>query len=276
MKHERLELKNYFDFIGANGENPTVDTYLPYNMVEMNRQNQKRPCMIVCPGGGYGMCSERESEPIALHFLTEGYNVFVLTYSVAPHRFPTQIREVAALVELIYANAEEWNCDTEKIAIIGFSAGGHLAAHYSTMFDCKEVREVFPESKSVNASVLAYPVIDADFNNTHQGSFMNLLGHAPDKEEEEYFSCNRQVRPITPPAFIWHTAEDGCVPVCNSISYAKALIENNVPVELHIYPFGGHGLSTSDKHTVDNVTEIVAYNNVWLDSVKKWLNLIFK
>ena len=276
MKHERLELKNYFDFIGANGENPTVDTYLPYNMVEMNRQNQKRPCMIVCPGGGYGMCSERESEPIALHFLTEGYNVFVLTYSVAPHRFPTQIREVAALMELIYANAEEWNCDTDKIAIIGFSAGGHLAAHYSTMFDCKEVREVFPESKSVNASVLAYPVIDADFNNTHQGSFMNLLGHAPDKAEEEYFSCNRQVRPITPPAFIWHTAEDGCVPVCNSISYAKALIENKVPVELHIYPFGGHGLSTSDKHTVDNVTEIVAYNNVWLDSVKKWLNLIFK
>ena len=87
MKHERLELKNYFDFIGANGENPVVETYLPYNMVEMNRQNQKRPCMVVCPGGGYGMCSERESEPIALQFLSEGFNVFVLTYSVAPHRF---------------------------------------------------------------------------------------------------------------------------------------------------------------------------------------------
>lgn len=275
MKHERLELKNYFDFIGANGENPTLDLYLPYNMVEMNRQNQKRPCMVVCPGGGYGMCSERESEPIALHFLTEGFNVFVLKYSVAPHRFPTQIREVAAVMELIYSNSEEWNCDTEKVAIIGFSAGGHLAAHYSTMYDCKEIREVFPESKSVNATVLAYPVIDADFNNTHRGSFMNLLGHAPDKEEEEYFSCNRHVKPTTPPAFLWHTAEDGAVPVVNSISYAKALIENNVPVELHIYPYGGHGLSTSDKHTVDDVTEIVAYNNIWLDSVKRWLNLIF-
>lgn len=276
MKHERLELKNYFDFIGANGENPVVETYLPYNMVEMNRQNQKRPCMVVCPGGGYGMCSERESEPIALQFLSEGFNVFVLTYSVAPHRFPTQLREVAATMELIYANAEEWNCDTEKIAIIGFSAGGHLAAHYSTMFDCKEVRKVLPESKSVNASILAYPVIDADFNNTHQGSFMNLLGHAPDKAEEEYFSCNRQVKETTPPAFIWHTAEDGCVPVVNSISYAKALIEKKVPVELHIYPFGGHGLSTSDRQTIDNVTNIVAYNNVWLDSVKKWLRLIFE
>ena len=276
MKHERLELKNYFDFIGANGENPVVETYLPYNMVEMNRQNQKRPCVVVCPGGGYGMCSERESEPIALQFLSEGFNVFVLTYSVAPHRFPTQLREVAATMELIYANAEEWNCDTDKIAIIGFSAGGHLAAHYSTMFDCKEVREVFPESKSVNASVLAYPVIDADFNNTHQGSFMNLLGHAPDKDEEEYFSCNRQVKETTPPAFIWHTAEDGCVPVVNSISYAKALIEKKVPVELHIYPFGGHGLSTSDRETIDNVTNIVKYNNIWLDSVKRWLNLIFE
>ena len=276
MKHERLELKNYFDFIGANGENPVVETYLPYNMVEMNRQNQKRPCMVVCPGGGYGMCSERESEPIALQLLSEGFNVFVLTYSVAPHRFPTQLREVAATMELIYANAEEWNCDTEKIAIIGFSAGGHLAAHYSTMFDCKEVREVFPESKSVNASILAYPVIDADFNNTHQGSFMNLLGHAPDKEEEEYFSCNRQVKETTPPAFIWHTAEDGCVPVVNSISYAKALIEKKVPVELHIYPFGGHGLSTSDRETIDNVTNIVKYNTIWLDSVKRWLNLIFE
>ena len=276
MKHERLELKNYFDFIGANGENPVVETYLPYNMVEMNRQNQKRPCMVVCPGGGYGMCSERESEPIALQFLSEGFNVFVLTYSVAPHRFPTQLREVAATMELIYANAEEWNCDTDKIAIIGFSAGGHLAAHYSTMFDCKEVRAVFPESKSVNASVLAYPVIDADFNNTHQGSFMNLLGHAPDKAEEEYFSCNRQVKETTPPAFIWHTAEDGCVPVVNSISYAKALIEKKVPVELHIYPFGGHGLSTSDRETIDNVTNIVKYNNIWLDSVKRWLNLIFE
>lgn len=276
MKHEILELKNYFDFIGENGENPTLDIYLPYNMAEMNRQNQKRPCLIVCPGGGYGMCSERESEPIALHFLPEGFNVFVLKYSVAPHRFPTQIREVAAVMELIYSNAEEWNCDTEKIAIIGFSAGGHLAAHYSTMYDCKEVREVFPESKPVNASVLSYPVITADFNVAHQGSFLNLLGHAPEnKEEEEYFSCNCQVKENTPPAFIWHTAQDNVVPVAHSLLYANALVENNVPVELHIYPYGGHGLSTSDKHTVDDVTEIVAYNNIWLDSVKRWLNLIF-
>lgn len=276
MLHKVIELKNYFDFLGDDGKNPTLTLYLPYNMVEMNRQNQQRPCMLICPGGGYGMCSERESEPIALNLLSDGFNVFVLNYSVDPHRFPSQIREVAASVEMIYSNAEEWNCDTSKIAIMGFSAGGHLAAHYSTMFDCKEVREVFPESKCVNASVLCYPVISADFSKTHQGSFFNLLGHKPNKDEEKYFSCERNVKETTPPAFIWHTAEDGCVPVANSLIYAKALTDNKVPVELHIYPFGGHGLSTCDEQTCDNMNEIIAYNNVWIDSMKNWLKLIFK
>ena len=275
MIHTGIELKDYFDFLGNNGANPIVDIYLPYNMTEMNRQGQKRPCMIVCPGGGYGMCSQRESEPIALHLLPEGYNVFVITYSVAPFRFPTQLIEVAALVELIYSKADEWNCDTDKIAIMGFSAGGHLAAHYSTMFDCKEVREVFPQSKSVNASVLCYPVISADARTAHMGSFVNLLGHEPSDEECAYFSCEKRVRPTTPPAFIWHTAEDDCVPVKNSILYANALAENKVPVELHIYPFGGHGLSTCDEQTIDNVTDIFRYNSAWLPSMKKWLKLIF-
>lgn len=276
MIHKTLELKDYFDFIGKNSENPTLDIYLPYNMTEMNRQHQKRPCLLICPGGGYGMCSQRESEPIALHFLPEGFNVFVLTYSVSPNRFPTQIREVAAAMELIYEKADEWNCDTEKVAIMGFSAGGHLAAHYSTMFDCKEVREVLPDSKSVNASVLCYPVITADFTFTHQGSILNLLGREPESAEEaDYFSCEKQVRSITPPAFIWHTAEDGAVPVKNSLVYASALAEKSIPVELHIYPLGGHGLSTCDKHTIDNVTNIITYDGSWLDSLKKWFRLIF-
>ena len=246
-------------------------------MKEMNRQNQKRPCLLICPGGGYGFCSEREAEPIALHFLPEGFNVFVLWYSVAPNRFPTQLCEVAAVMELIYENTDNWNCDTNKIAIMGFSAGGHLAAHYSTMFDCSEVRETFKSSKCPNASVLCYPVITADFACTHQGSIINLLGHKPENQEEtDYFSCNKQVKESTPPAFIWHTAEDGAVPVVNSLLYANALADKNIPFELHIYPHGGHGLSTSDKHTVDDVTDVVEYNSVWIDNLKRWFNLIFK
>ena len=196
MIHEKLYLKDYYSFLGEDGRNPYLETYLPFNLTEMHRENRKRPCMVVCPGGGYGMCSQRESEPVALKFLADGYNVFVINYSVAPHRFPCQLREVAAVMELIYKNADAWNCDTEKIAIIGFSAGGHLAAHYSTMYDCKEVREVFPDSKPVNASVLSYPVISADRDFAHMGSFKNLLGHEPDEQEVKYFSCNNNVRKI--------------------------------------------------------------------------------
>ena len=277
MKYEVIKLKDYFPFLGENGADPYVELYLPYNMTEMHQENRKRPCMVVCPGGGYGMCSQRESEPIALKFLQEGFNVFVITYSVAPHRFPTQLRQVAALMELIYKNADEWNCDTRKIAIIGFSAGGHLAAHYSTMFDCAAVRAVFPESKSVNASILCYPVISAEAVTAHMGSFENLLGHKPQNQAEtDYFSCDKNVKPTTPPAFLWHTAEDSCVPLKNSLLYAEALWRNNVPVELHVYPFGGHGLSTCDNQTIDEITPVCEYNSAWIPAAQKWLKLIFE
>ncbi|MBR4073538.1 MAG: alpha/beta hydrolase [Clostridia bacterium] len=275
MKIEKIELKNYYSFLGDNNCNPTLTAYLPYNMPEMGRQNDKRPCMLVCPGGGYGMCSEREAEPIALHFLPEGFNAFVLNYSVAPNRFPTQLREVAAAMDLIYKNADKWNCDTEKIAIIGFSAGGHLAAHYSTCFDIPEVREVFPDSHSVNASVLSYPVITADETNAHIGSFQNLLGHTPDVTETDKFSCERNVNEKTPPAFLWHTAEDSGVPVENSLLYATALSKYKIPFELHIYPYGWHGLSTVDHTTNGELPENIISAKNWLSDVKRWLKMTF-
>ncbi len=275
MKYEILHLKDYFSFLENGGCDPTVEVYLPYNMTEMHRENRKRPCMVVCPGGGYGMCSQRESEPVALHFLPEGFNVFVINYSVAPHRFPAQLREVAALVELIHKNAAEWNCDTTKICIMGFSAGGHLAAHYSTMYDCAEVRQAFPDSKPVNASVLCYPVITADPSCGHMGSFTNLLGKTERTEEEiNYFSCDRNVKSSTPPAFLWHTAEDGGVPVMNSLLYAAALSRSKVPFELHVYPYGGHGSSTCDSTTMDDISEGLMHASAWMDCLKKWLKLI--
>ncbi len=276
MVYKKIFLKDVFPFLGEDGKNPYLEVYLPYNMTEMNRADQKRPCMVVCPGGGYGMCSQRESEPIALRYLSAGYNVFVITYSVSPHRFPTQLTEVASVMELIYANKDNWNCDTSKIAIMGFSAGGHLAAHYSTMYNCPEVRAVFPESKSVNASVLCYPVISADEKIAHMGSFQNLIGHKPESvEEESYFSCDLNVDENTPPAYIWHTAEDSCVPVFNSLAYASALAKHKIPFELHIYPFGVHGLSTCDKETIDGVTDKITHCADWIEESKKWLNLIF-
>lgn len=275
MKHEIIHLKDKFPFLGENGCDPTVEIYLPYNMPEMGRQNKKRPCMVICPGGGYCMCSERESEPVALQFLAQGFNAFVITYSTASHQFPTQLREVAALMEIIYENADSWNCNTSKIAIMGFSAGGHLAAHYSTAYDCEEVREVFPESKAVNASVLCYPVITADPAHAHLGSFYNLLGKQEITQQDvEKYSCDRLVKENTPPAFIWHTAADNAVPVMNSLLYASALSKYKIPFELHIYPYGWHGLSTADYLTNDNINEKIDHVAAWVGCACKWLRLM--
>lgn len=274
MKYEVLHLKDHFPFLGADGRDATVELYLPFNMTEMHREHQKRPCIVVCPGGGYGGCSQREAEVITLPFVAEGFNAFVLTYSVYPHHFPAQVQEVAAVLELIHANAEAWNCDPNRVAIIGFSAGGHLAAHYSTCYDCAEVREVFPESKPVQASILSYPVITADPTFSHMGSICCVSGHDPLLPEDiEKFSCERHVTEHTPPAFIWHTAPDDCVPVMNSLLYAGALAKYNIPFELHVYPFGGHGLSTVDERTCDSLDEKTAHAHDWMDAVKKWLQL---
>lgn len=275
MRCERIYLKDYYDFLDEDGCNAYVDFYLPYNMTEMNRENQKRPCMIVCPGGAYAFCSQRESEPIAVQFLPLGFNVFVINYSVSPHRFPQQLLEVAALFELIYKNADKWNCDTEKIGIMGFSAGGHLAAHYSNSFACDEVREIFPESKRPFASVLCYPVISADEAVTHRGSIENLVGYFPKDSANDKFSCEKLVNENTPQAFIWHTAEDGAVPVENSLLYALKLAKYKIPYEFHIYPYGNHGLSTADSESCGKLDNRVSHVNTWLDSLKSWIKLTF-
>lgn len=276
MSYEIIHLKDRFPVLGQGGRDPTVAVYLPDNLSEMQREDEKHPCLIVCPGGSYEFCSQRESEPVALHFLPEGFNVFVLTYSVSPHRYPAQLREVAGLMELLHENAERWHCDVSRVAIMGFSAGGHLAAHYSTSHSSPAVRAAFPDSKPVQASILCYPVITADPAWAHPGSFDALTGKpARTAEELELLSCDRQVQSDTPPAFLWHTAADELVPVMNSLLYAQAMARQGVPFELHIYPYGEHGLSTSDRITIDAPGPVHAYDHVWLADAKKWLQLVF-
>lgn len=277
MKNFIIHLKDIFPFLGEDGRDPYVTAYLPYNMKEMGREDWKRPCMVVIPGGGYHFCSEREAEVIGMHFLPEGYNVFVLEYSVETHRFPCQLREVAAVLELIHSHADDWNCDPGRVAIIGFSAGGHLACHYSNAYACPEVRQVFPESKPVQAAVLSYPVISADPAFSHRGSFRYLTGREePTAEDLEKFSCEKLVTAQTPPTFLWHTASDAVVPVNNSLVYAQALDRNKVPFALHIYPEGKHGLATSDLQTNPSevLTPAVLLTGRWLPDVKDWLKTV--
>ena len=285
MLQKTIYLVDIFPQLGQNGCNPRLTLYLPDNVEQLvcpdktekpNWQGRKRPCLLICPGGGYRGVSPREGEPIAFHFLPEGYNVFVLEYSVAPNRFPTQLREVAAAMELIYQNAAQWRCDTDKIAIMGFSAGGHLAAHYTNGYNWPEVREMFPESKPVNASLLCYPVITADPKHAHLGSFQNLLGtEVLTSQEQLRFSCENMVSDQTPPTFLWHTRKDQAVPVMNTLLYAQALAENNVPFAIHIYPEGWHGLATVDSVTNDELRPAVAHAKDWLDAASKWLSFTF-
>lgn len=277
MIYQVMHLNEVFPQLRNESGDPALSVYLPDNLDEMGRQDQKRPCLLICPGGGYAFCSQREAEPIAFHFLPEGFNVFILNYSVAPRRFPVQLREVAAAMELIYSHANDWHCDVSRVAIMGFSAGGHLAAHYSTCYDWPEVREAFPYSKPVQATLLCYPVISANPDVAHIGSFENLLGHVPlTQEETKRFSCNLQVTQHTPPAFLWHTATDNSVPVMNSLLYAQALATHGVPFALHIYPRGGHGLATVDKQTNDQLEPASSHASDWLEAVKKWLRITLK
>lgn len=277
MRCETIYLTERFPQLKENTCNPKVEVYLPEPMREMGWENKKQPCILICPGGGYGFVSQREAEPIALKFLEQGYNVFVLTYSIAPHRFPQQLREVAASLELIHQNADEWLCDVERVAIVGFSAGGHLAAHYSNAYDCSEVREIFPDSKPVQATILAYPVITSKEVYIHKGSFVNLLGEIP-QDIDNRFSCENLVTDKTPPTFLWHTASDNVVPVENSLLYAMELSKHKIPFEMHVYPEGPHGMATADELTCGK--EYLLTNAVrtheWIEAVKNWLKMIWK
>ncbi len=270
-----LHLKENYPFLDREGADPVLRLYLPYNLAELKREGQRRPVIVLCPGGGYRFLSEREDEPVALRLLAEGYNVAVLHYSVNGFRYPAQLLELAAAMDLIVRRQEEWNADPDRIAVMGFSAGGHLAAHYSVAYASEAVRRCFPESRAPRASVLCYPVITADPAYTHKGSVFELLGHETSEEEQALLSCDRLVGEGTPPAFLWHTAEDRSVPVENSLFYAAALSRFRIPFELHVYPYGWHGLATADGETNAPLPEKIGHAADWMPALKRWLALVF-
>lgn len=273
MLHDVIHLKDYFPFLGNDGCDPTLTTYLSDVIGDMKDIQGSRPALLILPGGGYYFVSAREGEPIALNFMTKGYRVFILNYSVHPHRFPTAIREVAAAMELIHTNAEAWNVDTCRIAIMGFSAGGHLACHYSNCYDHPQVRDCFPDSKPVNAAVLCYPVITALPEHRHVKSFIHLTGNNPPTDEDiENYSLNNLVSQKTPPTFLWHTRTDTTVPVMNTLLYAQALALQGIPFALHVYPFGPHGLATADHLTKPEIPENVAQVHGWMEEAAEWLS----
>lgn len=205
---------------------------------------RKRPAVLVIPGGGYCMTSDREAVPVALRFLTRGYVPFILRYSCAPHAFPTQLREAAMAMRYIRENAQRFEVDVNMVAAIGFSAGGHLCGTLGTMYDCPEVADIGPaEQIRPDALALCYPVA-VTWGATHEETCENISGG--DAALRQRLSVDRQVRPDMPPVFLWHTRDDDLVPCRNSLVLAQALDEAGVDFALHMYRHGWHGLSNAD------------------------------
>jgi len=265
--------------------NPTLTTYLlddclmetafPSNQISP----RSRGAVLICPGGGYGGCSKREGEPIALSFLAAGYHAFVLEYTTKwsdkNMKHPRPLLDVSRAMTIIRENAKEWNIDTDKIVICGFSAGGHLAASLGTLGNRCYVKNN-PEigDNLPNALILCYSVISSgEF--AHRGSFINLLGENATDEQLFELSLEKQVSNITPPSFIWHTADDEPVPVENSMLFASALRQQNIPFELHIFPKGVHGLSLANAETAPEECHINPNVQPWIKLCITWLNELF-
>lgn len=275
MIYEKINLWDdmpcYEQVEGANIPFMTVYSLSNTKEVDINR---KRPAILVCPGGGYHMTSDREAEPIMVNFLSQGYVVFVLRYSVSPATHPQPILDVSRAMWLIRENADAYNVDSDRIGVIGFSAGGHLAAHLGVAWNQEFISDLIGMPKGINkpnALILCYPVISY---NSHQGSFKNLLGNKATEEELHALSCELHVGAHTPPTFLWHTFNDNVVPVENSLVFAKSLRDNDIPFELHIYPDGKHGLSVCTREVAISDDGINEYCADWMPACLKWTNLV--
>ncbi|MBS5661867.1 MAG: alpha/beta hydrolase [Clostridiales bacterium] len=273
MRYEVFDINIDYQKINVDngGFQPKMSVYLPDNSPEI-QIDRKHPTVVICPGGGYAMTSDREAEPIALRFAAAGCNAVVVRYSCVPARFPAALFELSYAVAKVRENAQEWNVDTDRIAVCGFSAGGHLAASFSTLWNRDFVKEYFDyqggENKP-NGMILGYPVITSG-EHAHWGSIENLLGDkTADSALLELVSAEKQVNSDTPPAFIWHTFDDACVPVENSLVLAQALAKEKISTELHIYPKGPHGLALASRETGDFAVVPECQN--WIDMAIRWL-----
>ena len=220
--------------------------------------------VVICPGGGYAGRAGHEGKGYAEYFNSIGMDAFVCEYRVAPHRFPLPLLDIRRSIRYVRAHAAEYGVNPEKIAVMGSSAGGHLAALVSTYtapVEFEGADELDEVCALPNASILCYPVIHLpdETNIAHVGSYRNLLGEDTDYAK---YSPNLLVNDTTPTAFLWHTSDDAVVNVINSYLYAKALREHGIKHEMHIFPSGYHGLGVAT-----NMPHVAQ----WTGLLKNWL-----
>jgi acetyl esterase/lipase len=224
--------------------------------------------VVICPGGGYyGLSFIGEGLQIARWLNTLGINAFVLKYRlpddvIMKNKSIGPMQDGQRAMRIVRSRAKEWGINPQKIGIIGFSAGGHLASTISTHLNEKVYESLDTTSARPDFSLLIYPVISMDSTITHMGSRQNLLGNNPSPELVKHFSNELQVTEKTPPAFMVHSIDDGTVPAQNSIRYALAMHQHGVTCELHIYEHGGHGYG---------LALWGGTHSAWPEACRKWL-----
>jgi acetyl esterase/lipase len=245
-KEEPLKLTLWPDGApGAMGKNnddtPTVLVYLA------PAAKANGAAVVICPGGGYGaLAKDHEGHEVARWLNSFGVAGVVLLYRLGPkYHHPAPLQDAQRALRLVRSHAKEWKIDADKVGILGFSAGGHLASTAATHFDRGDANAKDPIDRlscRPNFAVLVYPVITLSGPNAHVGSRNNLLGKNPDPKLVESLSNEKQVSADTPPTFLTHTKEDKGVPAANSVMFYEACKQNKVPAEIHLFDKGQHGL----------------------------------
>ncbi|MFC4651954.1 alpha/beta hydrolase [Lactococcus nasutitermitis] len=233
-----------------------------YQRENPRKDRQSMPAIIICPGGGYKHISVRESEPLALAFLAQVFQVFVLSYSVmdkgiVDNILPQAYQELENTFELIYSNHREWEIDCKNIFLLGCSAGGHLAAWYSNQNDTYKPK----------GTLLCYPVTSLELGWPKDISHLHLKNN----HLATYDTC-QMVSNKTPETFIWHTGDDKTVPIINSLKYCEQLSNYNIPFEAHFFESGPHGLSLANSSSAPS-NEFINHDVArWFSWAVDWLD----
>lgn len=303
-----MDMKTEVIYLYKNRKDVTLTAYILEDSPEL-LAGKTRPAVIICPGGGYFGCSDREAEPVALKFASMGYHAFVLRYSTyceggkelpdlkqtipvnENSRYPNAMREIGKAMLIIREHARIWLVDVNRIAVCGFSAGAHNAAMYAVYWQDEIISGYFQEDMEKfrpAAAILGYALSDYIYMNEmledldqedrdyFKGSIMAYLGETdPSKEILEMVSPSRRVTEYAPPTFLWATAEDSLVPVQHSLRMSYALAEKKIPFELHIFENGPHGLALSTQASAESKGEVYPDAAKWSDLAGCWLEKRF-
>ena len=242
---------------------PTLTIYMP------PKEKQSGTAVIICPGGGYSVtASGHEGADVAKRFNEMGIAAFVLKYRIPndktmPNKEIGPLQDAQRALQVVREGAATWGIKKDRIGIMGFSAGGHLASTAGTHFQKAYIANPKGTNLRPDFMILVYPVISFSDSVGHSGSREQLLGKNPSQEKRDAYSNEKQVTPQTPPTFLVHAKDDG-VKVENSLLFANALKKNKVPVELYLYESGGHGYGMYNKSSPVR----------WMDLVQQWLHTL--